>query len=73
MRYGQNGGVKLLIIKFVGQVDAILTLCGGSVGPRVADGDVQVVLAQRFHNVENLGVAHVGAVFFEGEAQNQNV
>lgn len=59
--------------QFVRDVDTILSLGYRGIGPGVVDGDVQVVLREGAIDVNNLCVAHVGAVFLESEAQNQDV
>jgi hypothetical protein len=44
----------------------------GSVDPGVADVDLDAVLAQPVNDVEDAGVAQVGAVLFEGQSEDQD-
>ncbi len=71
--YGGDDGVELLVGQFVDDTDAVLPLDDLRDGPGVIDGDVEVVLLERTVDVDDLGVAHVGAILLEGESQDQDV
>ena len=59
--------------KFIDYVEAIFALDGGGIGPRVEDCHVEVVFLEGFDDVDDFGVAYVGAVFLEGEAQDEDM
>ena len=42
--HSSNASIELLLGQFVGDLDAIFMLHDGGIGPRVVDGDVEVVL-----------------------------
>src|SRR5690625_1949656 len=44
----------------------------GGLGPGVVNVDGQVVAPKLVHHVDNAAVAYVGAVFLEGQGQNQH-
>lgn len=74
MSDGCNSGVEFLTDgKFVDYSETILALDGGRVCPGVEDGDVEVILFEGLDDVDDLGVAHVGAVLFESEAEDEDV
>ena len=71
---GCNSGVEFLTGgKFVDYSETVLALGGGRIGPGVVDSDVEVILFEGLDDVDDLGVAHVGAVFFKGEAEDEDV
>ena len=72
--YGGDGGVEFAVVgELVDYFEAIFAANGFGVGPGVVDGDVEVVFLQGFDDVNDFGVANVGAVFFEGEAEHEDV
>ena len=73
MSNGCDAGVKLLLGQLVGDLDAIFMLHNGGVGPWVIDSDIEVVLLQSLVDVDDLGVAYVGAVLFESEAKDEDI
>lgn len=71
---GGDGGVEFLTGgKFVDYGEAIFALDCGRIGPGVVDCDVEVVFLEGLDDVDDLGVAHVGAVLFECEAEDYDV
>src|SRR5215469_4414489 len=42
------------------------------VGPGIPDFDLRLVLLETADEVDDLGIAHVGAVLLEGQAHDQN-
>lgn len=74
MGYGGDGGVELLFLgQFVDYIEAVFVLDSCRVGPGIEDGDVEVVFLEGLDYVNDFGVAHVGAVLLEGEAENDDV
>lgn len=71
--HGSHASVELLRWQLVHHLDAILMLHDGRIGPRVVNGDVEVVFLQGLVDVDHLGVAHIGAVLLEGETQDEDV
>lgn len=72
--YGGDAGVELVAGgEFVGHAEAVFALYGGGVGPGVVDGYVEVVFLEGFDDVDDFGVAYIGAVFLEGEAQDEDM
>lgn len=72
--HGGDAGVELLAGgEFVDYFEAVFAAHGFGVCPGVEDGDGEVVLMQGLDDVDYLGIAHVGAVFLEGEAQDEDV
>ena len=72
--HGGDGGVELFVFRqLVDNFKAIFTFYGLRISPRVEDGDVEIVLAEGFDNVNHLGVSHIGAVLLEGEAEDDDV
>lgn len=71
---GGDAGVEFLVYReFVDNVKTVFAFGDGGVCPGVEDGDVEVVFLEGFHNVDNLGVAYVGAVLLECEAHHKNM
>lgn len=71
---GGYGGVEFLTGgELVDDGETIFTFDGCGVGPGIVDGDVEVVFFECFDDVDNLGVAHVGAVLFECKAEDYDV
>lgn len=71
---GCNSGVEFLTGgKFVDYSETVLALDGGGVGPGVEDGDIEVILFEGLDDVDDLGVAYVGAVFLECETEDEDV
>ena len=68
-----DGSIELLVWKFIGDVNAILTLCNGGIGPGVIDSDVDIIFLQGIVDIYNLGIATVGTVLLEGEAEDENL
>ena len=73
MSHSGNSSIKLLGGQFVYDLDAVLMLHDGRIGPGVINSDVEVILLQGLVDVDDLSVAHVGAIFLEGEAQDNDV
>ncbi len=55
-----------------GQADAVFVFGFRRFGNRVVYEDVTTVIFQLFHQVGDLGISQVGAVFFEGEAEDDD-
>jgi len=72
VRHGDDGCVVGLWLRAGQQVQAVFALRLGRVNAGVVHVHVHVVAAQRAHDVQHLGVAQVGAVFFEGKAQHEH-
>lgn len=71
---GSDSGIEFLICgEFVDYFETIFAADGGGVGPGVEDSDVEVILAESADDVNNLGVANVGAVLLKGEAEDDYV
>ena len=75
--HGEDHGVVAVGVggwlgKGVDDVDAVFTGGDGCGGPGVVDVDGEVVFFEGFHDVDHFGVAHVGAVFLEGEAEDKD-
>ena len=71
---GGDGCVEFLTGgKFVDYGEAVLALDGGGVGPGIVDSDVEIIFFESLDDVDDLGVAHVGAVLFECEAEDYDV
>lgn len=71
---GGNGGIEFLAGREgVYNFKTVFVLDGGGIGPGVVDCDVEVVLFEGFDDVDYLGVAHVGAVFLEGETEDDDM
>lgn len=71
---GGDGGVEFLTGgKFVDYSKAVLALDGGRIGPGIVDSDVEIIFFESLDDVDNLGVAHVGAVLFECKAKDEDV
>ena len=72
--YGGDGGIEFFVGReFVDHFKSVFVTHGCGVGPGVVDGDVEVVFLQCFDYINHLGVAHVGAVFLEGESEDNDV
>ena len=54
------------------EVEAVFLMGFLWVGPRVVDVDPGAVVAQFLDEVDDAGVAQVGAVFLEGEAEDED-
>lgn len=70
---GNHCVVAHALVELVGDFDAIFAADSLGVGPRVIDRDAQAVFTEGADDVDDLGIAHVGAVLLEGEAENQNL
>lgn len=75
--HGEDHGVVAVGVgggcgEVVDDVDAVFTGGDGCGGPGVVDVDGEVVFFEGFHDVDHFGVAHVGAVFLEGEAEDKD-
>ncbi len=74
MAHGQHDGGVLAGRGQLGQAaQAVFALGLGGVDPGVVHVDLGVVAPQGAHDVDHLGVAQVGAVFLEGQAQHQHL
>ena len=72
MRHGDDDGVIRAGLGLLHGGDAIFVLGLGGVGPGVEHVGIHVVLGQFFDDVDHAGVAQVGAVFFEGQAHDED-
>ena len=71
---GCNSGVEFLTGgKFVDYGEAIFALDGGRIGPGIVDSDVEIIFFESLDDVDNLGVAHIGAILFECKAEDDDV
>lgn len=71
---GGYGGVEFFAGgKFVDYGEAVLALDGGGVGPGIVDSDVEIIFFESLDDVDDLGVAHVGAILLECEAKDEDV
>lgn len=69
-----NSGVEFLVRgEFVDNFEAVFVFHCGWICPGVEDGDVEVVFLEGFDDVDDLGVAYVGAVLLESEAKDNDV
>ena len=71
--YGKYGGIEFGLWELGQHFDAILVARDVGICPWVVDGDVDAVLAQGAHNVDDFGVAHVGTVLFKREAEHEDI
>src|SRR6056297_2433064 len=69
---GEGYGVVGVVGRGFGQVQAVFVFCFFGVGPGVVDVDFEVVVLERLDDVDDSGVSEVGAVFLEGQAQDQD-
>lgn len=71
---GGDGGVEFLTGgEIIDYSETIFALDGGRIGPGIVDSDVEIIFFESLDDVDNLGVAHVGAVFFECKAEDYDV
>ena len=69
---GGDAGVEFGVCgKFVDNVKTVFAFGDGGICPGIEDGDVEVVFLKGAHDVDNLGVAYVGAVLLECEAHHK--
>lgn len=73
MRHGSDAGVELLFRQLIHHLYTVFMLNDSWVSPRIIHCDVKVVLIQGLVDINHLGIAHVGAIFLEGEAENEDV
>ena len=57
----------------IGELNSVLVLHLSGVGPRVKHVDVHAELLEFRDNVDYAGVANVGAVLFEGHAEDEHL
>ena len=69
---GEDDGAVVTGERLGLQVEAIFFAGFMWVGPGVVDVNPGAVVAQFLDEVDNAGVAQVGAVFLEGEAEDEN-
>ena len=73
MRHGEDDRVVGVGLGFVGERrDPVFVFGFGDVDPRIVDIDLGVVAGQFAHDVDDLGVAQVGAALFKGEAEDKD-
>lgn len=71
---GGDAGIEFGVCgKFVDYVETVFAFGDGGICPGVEDGDVEVIFLEGFHNVDNLGVAYVGAVLLECKSHHKNM
>ena len=71
---GSDCGVEFFVArKFVRYFDAVFAAHSFWVGPWVKDSDVDIVVLECFVYVDYLGVAYIGAIFFECETENEDM
>ena len=56
--------------KLVDDFESVFAFCDGGVSPRIEDCHVDIVFLECADDVDDFGVAHVGAVFLEGKPEN---
>ena len=71
-RVEHDGVVLGALAHGLGRLQAVFVLGLGGVRPGVHHIHVGAVAFQFAHHIHHLGVAHVGAVFFEGQPQHQH-
>ena len=59
--------------KLVLDLESVFAFCDGRIGPGVEDCHVEVVFLKGVYDVDDFGVAHVGAVLFECKAEDYDV
>lgn len=72
MRHGKHNGIEAATGKPGKAGDAIFTGHLGGVGPGIVNNNIHTVILQAFVHVHHAGVADVGAVLLEGDAQHQH-
>ena len=72
MRHRQQDGIISALLQRGHRRDAIFVLRFGGVDPGVVHVGADAVVAQLFDDVDDAGVAQVGAVFLEGQAHHQH-
>ena len=70
MADSQNGGVRVVDMGPTDQMDAVIAPRLLRIRQGVVDEDVHAVVLQLVDDVDHAGVAQVGNVFLEGQAQN---
>lgn len=71
---GGDSGIEFLFLgKLVDYGKSIFVLNSCGICPRVVYGDIEVVLLESFDDVNDFGVAHIGTIFLEGEAEHEDV
>ena len=70
MRHTDDDGVVGVLHRRINGGEAVFVLGFGHVHPGVVHVGLDVVVAQLLDDVDDAGVAQVGAVFFEGEAHH---
>ena len=74
MRYAHDHGrIRLCRIHFPNQLSAVLFLYALLRSPWVTDIHSATEILEFLHNIHHLRIAAIGAVFFEGNAQNKHV
>ena len=72
MANGQHDGVVLAGVQIADRRDAVLVLRFGCVDPGVVHVHFGLEVGQLRDDVDHAGVAQIGAVFLEGQAQNED-
>ena len=70
--YGEDDGIELILRHFRSHFDPVFAADGVLVRPGVIDRDVVRVFLEGVVDVHDLGVADVGAVLLEGDAQDED-
>ena len=73
MRHGEDDGIEFFCRNIVCHGQTILVLDMTCIGPRVINGDVLRIFLQSVEDIHDLGVADVGAVFLEGDAEDEDL
>ena len=72
VRHADDDRVVGPLLRRIDRGDAIFVLSFGDVDPGVVHVGADVVVAQLLDDVDDAGVAQVGAVFLEGQAHHQH-
>ena len=73
MGHAENDGVVAFVLgERVDDLDSVFVTDGVGIGPGIIDGDVGGVLGEGLVDVDDLGVADVGAVLLECDAEDEN-
>ncbi len=74
--YSENHGIEFAIERFQTvalNINSVFTLYTLGIGPGIKDCDIVGVFQKSVIDVNNLGVADIGAIFLESDAQNKNI
>ena len=68
-----DGGIVLVGVNGGNELFAILVLNDSGISPWIIDVHLAAELLQFGSDIDNLGIAAVGAVFFEGNTQHEDI